>query len=116
MVLAGSRMTGEGVLLIDSREHRTQARTARRRRARLAALVEQATRRPEDRAGRQDRSEPRRKSGWNPSASAARSKRCGVAAAATSKKKPRRSRRMRRFIFSAISAPFYVFSIRSAAR
>ena len=35
MVLAGSRMTGEGVLLIDSREHRTQAMNREAARARL---------------------------------------------------------------------------------
>jgi ribosome-associated protein len=46
MVLAGSRMTGDGVLLIDSREHRTQAMNREAARARLAALVEHASRRP----------------------------------------------------------------------
>jgi ribosome-associated protein len=49
MVLAGSRMTGEGVLLIDSREHRTQAMNREAARARLAALVEHASRRPKTR-------------------------------------------------------------------
>jgi ribosome-associated protein len=49
MVLAGSRMIGDGVLLIDSREHRTQAMNRDAARARLAALVEHATRRPKKR-------------------------------------------------------------------
>jgi ribosome-associated protein len=49
MILAGSRMTGEGVLLIDSREHRTQAMNREAARARLAALVEHAARRPKTR-------------------------------------------------------------------
>jgi ribosome-associated protein len=44
--LAGSRMTSEGVLVIDSREHRTQARNRAEARARLAALLEKAAARP----------------------------------------------------------------------
>lgn len=48
-VLAGSRMTGEGVLVIDSREHRTQAMNREAARTRLAALVLQATVRPKRR-------------------------------------------------------------------
>jgi ribosome-associated protein len=46
MALAGSRMTGEGVLLIDSREHRTQAQNREAARARLVALLQHAARRP----------------------------------------------------------------------
>jgi ribosome-associated protein len=46
MALAGSRMTGEGVLLIDSREHRTQAQNREAARARLLALLQHAARRP----------------------------------------------------------------------
>jgi ribosome-associated protein len=41
--LAGRRMTTEGVLLIDSREHRTQAQNREAARVRLAALIRQAT-------------------------------------------------------------------------
>jgi ribosome-associated protein len=48
-VLAGHRMTTDGVLLIDSREHRTQAGNREAARARLAALVAQAARRPKTR-------------------------------------------------------------------
>jgi ribosome-associated protein len=45
-LLAGKRVTLEGVLVIDSREHRTQAQNREAARARLAALVERATHRP----------------------------------------------------------------------
>jgi ribosome-associated protein len=49
--LAGSRMTTEGVLIIDSREHRTQIENREAARARLISLVQKAaaprkTRRP----------------------------------------------------------------------
>ena len=47
--LAGKRLTIEGVLVIDSREHRTQAMNREAARARLVALVEQATHRPKSR-------------------------------------------------------------------
>src|SRR5207302_1031035 len=47
--LAGSRMTGDGVLLIDSREHRTQAQNREAARARLVALLQHAARRPKPR-------------------------------------------------------------------
>jgi len=48
-VLAGSRMTTEGVLLIDSREHRTQAQNRAAARARLVAMIQQAAIRPRKR-------------------------------------------------------------------
>ena len=47
--LAGSRMTTEGVLLIDSREHRTQGQNREAARARLAALIQHASVRPRTR-------------------------------------------------------------------
>jgi ribosome-associated protein len=47
--LAGSRLTADGVLLIDSREHRTQARNREAARERLIALIRQAVRRPKRR-------------------------------------------------------------------
>lgn len=47
--LAGSRMTAEGVLVVDSREHRTQAMNREAARDRLAALVRQAAVRPKRR-------------------------------------------------------------------
>ncbi len=49
IALAGNRMTSDGVLLIDSREHRTQAQNREAARARLAALVLRATKRPKKR-------------------------------------------------------------------
>ena len=49
LALAGHRVTGEGVLLIDSREHRTQAQNREAARARLAALVQRAAQRPKPR-------------------------------------------------------------------
>jgi ribosome-associated protein len=47
--LAGSRMTTEGVLVLDSREHRTQSQNREAARARLAALIQQAAVRPKTR-------------------------------------------------------------------
>lgn len=44
--LAGSRLTADGVLLIDSREHRTQARNREAARERLVELIAQAARTP----------------------------------------------------------------------
>jgi ribosome-associated protein len=49
IALAGKRMTADGVLLIDSREHRTQARNRQAARARLVALVQHAAKRPRKR-------------------------------------------------------------------
>ena len=47
--LAGSRVTAEGVLIIDSREHRTQAQNREAARVRLMALLQHAARRPKPR-------------------------------------------------------------------
>jgi ribosome-associated protein len=47
--IAGSRLTGEGVLLIDSREYRTQAQNREAARERLVARIVQATKRPRKR-------------------------------------------------------------------
>jgi ribosome-associated protein len=47
--LAGKRMSADGVILIDSREHRSQAGNREAARARLAALVGQAFRKPRPR-------------------------------------------------------------------
>jgi len=49
IALAGKKMTTDGVLLIDSREHRTQAQNRTAARARLVALLRQAARRPKPR-------------------------------------------------------------------
>ena len=48
-VLAAGRLTAGGVLIIDSREHRTQAANRRAARERLVALVQQASTRPRKR-------------------------------------------------------------------
>jgi ribosome-associated protein len=45
-VLAGTRMTTDGQLLIDSRAHRTQAQNRAAARERLLALIEKAMARP----------------------------------------------------------------------
>src|ERR1700680_2534570 len=47
--LAGKKLSADGVLLIDSREHRTQAQNREAARARLVALLRQAGRRPDPR-------------------------------------------------------------------
>ena len=47
--LAGQRLIAGDILLIDSREHRTQAQNREAARARLEALLEQASRKPKRR-------------------------------------------------------------------
>ena len=49
MALAGSRMTAGGILLIDSREHRTQTQNRDAARARLLDLIQRATKVPKRR-------------------------------------------------------------------
>ena len=49
IALAGHRITADGLLLIDSREHRTQLQNREAARARLIALVQRATVRPKKR-------------------------------------------------------------------
>lgn len=49
IAMAGRRMTAEGTLLIDSREHRTQSANREAARARLVALVTAASRPPKKR-------------------------------------------------------------------
>jgi ribosome-associated protein len=49
IALAGRRLTGEHILLIDAREHRTQSQNRDAARARLLALLEAAVRRPKKR-------------------------------------------------------------------
>jgi len=49
IAMAGRRVTGDGILLVDAREHRTQAQNRDAARARLLALVEQAFRQPKKR-------------------------------------------------------------------
>jgi ribosome-associated protein len=49
MGLAGNRMTADGVLVLDSREYRTQGQNREAARKRLVALIRQATVRPRPR-------------------------------------------------------------------
>jgi ribosome-associated protein len=49
IALAGSRVTADGVLLIDSRQHRTQAQNREAARARLVDLLRRAARPPRKR-------------------------------------------------------------------
>jgi ribosome-associated protein len=49
LTLAGNRLTSEGVLLIDSREHRTQLQNRDAARIRLVALLRLAAKRPKKR-------------------------------------------------------------------
>ena len=46
LALAASRVTADGVLLIDSREHRTQGRNREAARERLVELIVQAAKKP----------------------------------------------------------------------
>jgi ribosome-associated protein len=46
LALAGNRVTADGALLIDSREHRTQARNREAARQRLIDLIAQAAKKP----------------------------------------------------------------------
>ena len=59
--LAGNRLIGDDVLLIDSREHRTQAQNREAARARLSALLEQAARRPKKRRATKPKAAAREK-------------------------------------------------------
>jgi len=47
--LAGSRINADGVLLIDSREHRTQVQNREAARTRLTELLQEAAKRPKKR-------------------------------------------------------------------
>src|SRR5215203_229121 len=47
--LGGKRITADGILLIDSREYRTQAENREAARARLGKLIEEASRIPKQR-------------------------------------------------------------------
>jgi ribosome-associated protein len=49
VTLAGSRMTADGVLVLDAREHRTQAQNREAARERLVDLILRATRKPKKR-------------------------------------------------------------------
>ena len=59
--LAGNRLTADGVLLIDSREHRTQGQNREAARVRLLALLQHAARRPKTRRPTRPRAAAREK-------------------------------------------------------
>ena len=59
--LAGKRITADGILLIDSREYRTQAENREAARARLLNLIEQATRIPKPRTATKPKRSAREK-------------------------------------------------------
>ena len=59
--LAGNRLTAGGVLLIDSREHRTQGQNREAARVRLLALLQHAARRPKTRRPTRPRAGAREK-------------------------------------------------------
>ena len=49
LIVAGRRVTADGVLVIDSREHRTQVRNRDAARERLVALLQRAAQQPKSR-------------------------------------------------------------------
>jgi len=59
--LAGSRLTAEGILLIDSRQHRTQGQNREAARARLIDLVRRASLPPKKRRPTRPRAAEREK-------------------------------------------------------
>jgi ribosome-associated protein len=61
IALAGNRMTTDGVMLIDSREHRTQLQNRVAARRRLVAILQQAARRPKKRRPTKPRAGAREK-------------------------------------------------------
>jgi ribosome-associated protein len=61
IALAGRRVTADGVLLIDSREHRTQAQNREAARARFIDLVTRAAKRPKRRTATKPRPAAREK-------------------------------------------------------
>jgi ribosome-associated protein len=61
IAIAGNRVTEDGVLLVDSREYRAQARNREAARARLAALLQQAARPPKKRRPTRPRAAAREK-------------------------------------------------------
>ena len=61
IALAGNRMTADGVLLIDSREHRTQGQNRDAARRRLVALLQRAIKVPKKRRPTKPRAAAREK-------------------------------------------------------
>ena len=70
IALAGKRLTAAGLLILDSREHRTQAQNREAARGRLVTLLRQAAKRPRTRtatkprpAARENRLEAKKRRG-----------------------------------------------------
>ena len=61
LALAANRVTTDGVLLIDSREHRTQARNREAARERLVLMIAQAAKKPRRRKATKPRPAAREK-------------------------------------------------------
>jgi ribosome-associated protein len=61
ITLAGKRLTVDGMLILDSREHRTQAQNREAARERLVALLQQAAKRPRKRTATKPRAAAREK-------------------------------------------------------
>ena len=61
LTLAANRVTADGVLLIDSREHRTQAQNREAARERLVELIAQAAKKPRRRKATKPRPAAREK-------------------------------------------------------
>lgn len=59
--IAGSRMTADGILIIDSREHRTQAQNREAARERLGELLDRALRVPKRRTATRPKASAREK-------------------------------------------------------
>jgi ribosome-associated protein len=61
IAVAGKRLTADGLLILDSREHRTQAQNREAARERLVALLQQAAVRPRKRTATRPRPAAREK-------------------------------------------------------
>ena len=61
VALAGKRLTADGMLILDSREHRTQAQNREAARERLVRLLQQAAKRPRKRTATKPRPAAREK-------------------------------------------------------
>jgi ribosome-associated protein len=61
IAVAGKRLTADGMLILDSREHRTQAQNREAARERLVALLQQAAKRPRKRTATRPRPAAREK-------------------------------------------------------
>jgi ribosome-associated protein len=61
IAVAGKRLTADGMLILDSREHRTQAQNREAARERLVALLQRAAKQPRKRTATRPRAAAREK-------------------------------------------------------